>query len=71
MLSYLLSNPIAMAIIFMSLAWAWLNFKNFISWWKIDKLTKEQKTAKDKIDSIPDDVKKQSIKDNLDFWNKQ
>ncbi len=70
-ISYLLANPFAIVIILLGLAWAWYSCKDFISWFKVDKLTKEQEAVEKKIEEIPKEVENQTVDQNVDFWNKK
>lgn len=48
-----------------------LGIKNWWSKRKVNQLTDEERAIFKKIDAIPDEVKKQSEEQNVDFWNKK
>lgn len=62
------------ALIITGLSFVWV-INSIKLWWlnrEVNKLSKEEREVFKKIDiTIPEDVKNNSIKENLDFWNKQ
>lgn len=56
-------------MIVVALGWAWLNFKNFVSWFRVKELTQEQEKVEQKIADIPKQVETQTQQQNVDFWN--